>query len=633
MTDDFQQFIEAAPDALLLVGHDGVIALVNTQAERLFGYARHELVGQPVELLVPESLRAAHVHHRSGFTRAPSRRSMGSGLELQGRRKDGSEFPVEISLSPITVREGPRVMAAIRDISERQRMEAAARAAADLLRQAVEIQEDAFAVLDRDGRIALHNSAYRALFPSGFAGPLIGRTPEELIDLSLSALPPADDAVRERLRAERLAVFEQPPGALRVQWESRTWQVTSRQTPDGALVVTIADRTEDERREEALRRASAAKSEFLSAMSHELRTPLNAILGFASLLARDRKTPLTDRQKEMVEHVLKGGRHLLLLIDEVLDLSKVESGRVPLSLEPVSLAPLLSEVATTLQPMAERAGVELRLAPTPVGLPSAHADRTRAAQVLMNLGSNAIKYGRRGGHATFSVAHADGAFVRVIVRDDGVGIPEEKHDRIFQPFQRAGQEAGPIEGTGIGLALSRRLVELMGGKVGFRSAADAGSEFWVDLPVHEQAAPGPTASDVPAVGALLEGARAARLEVVYVEDNPSNVAFMRELLSEFEGVELHVAPTAEIGLEVVRARRPWVVLMDINLPGMSGLDALRLLKGWPETRDIPVIALSAAAMRHDTQRAEAAGFYRYLTKPVDVAELIGALEALLPAPA
>jgi signal transduction histidine kinase/ActR/RegA family two-component response regulator len=387
---------------------------------------------------------------------------------------------------------------------------------------------------------------------------------------------------------------------------------------------------ERERLHAAAEAANRMKDEFLAILSHELRTPLNAILGFAQLLHRDKKTPLSQRHRERIEHVLKGGEHLLRLIDEILDLSRIEAGRVSVSLEAVSLVEVLAEVKATLDPMASRAEVELVVLRVPEDLPDVTADRTRFKQVLMNYGSNAIKYGRKGGRATFRATETNGV-VRVSVVDDGMGIPEEKQDKIFSPFHRAGQETGPIEGSGIGLAITKRLAELMGGRVGFRSTRDQGSEFWVDLPVHrariEASAIEP--SSLPAPASSLAAAEGPRYSIVYVEDNPSNIAFMEDLLADFERVDLITAPTAEIGIELVRARLPDVVIMDIHLPGMSGFEAMRRLRAWPETRGIPVIGLSAAAMVRNAQQANDGGFYRYLTKPVKVDELAQVLEQLL----
>jgi CheY-like chemotaxis protein len=300
-----------------------------------------------------------------------------------------------------------------------------------------------------------------------------------------------------------------------------------------------------------------------------------------------------------------------------------------ISPEPVKVSPVLAEVKASLAPMAARASITLEVAPlTDLSL-EVIADRTRFAQILINFGSNALKYGKPGGHAKL-VAVSLGSHVRVSVEDDGIGIPLDKQDRIFQPFQRAGQETGPIQGTGIGLTITKRLAELMDGSVGFHSAPGSGSQFWVDLPVH---LPKPTQRDevssVRLAESVLRGDSAARYTIIYVEDNPSNIAFMQELIAELEQVTLITAPTAEVGIELVRARLPDIVIMDINLPGMSGYDATRKLGEWPETRHIPVIALTAAAMAGDRHRASDAGFYKYLTKPVRVPELLATLEELL----
>jgi PAS domain S-box-containing protein len=635
------QLLDTAPDAMVVVGDDGRILLVNLRTEALFGYSRAELLGQKLELLIPERARAQHGRHLAKFFEEPGMRPMGTGLELFGRRKDGSEVPIEVSLSPLRTGRGVTVSAAIRDTSERKRTEAATKLLAERLTSAVESIQDAFALFDADDRLVLCNSVYRRLVGDTLSGPVVGKSYEQLLDAWAAEIEFRDEAERSHFRTDRLAHRKHDQTTtfdVRLK-DGRSLRVIDRRTAEGGIVKTIWDLTEDERRAEELRLAraaaeagSAAKSEFLSSMSHELRTPLNAILGFAQLLLRDNRERLSPRHKERVDQILRGGEHLLRLIDDILDLSRIEAGGISISTEPVSVVEVLNEVTTTLQPMATTHGLDLDVELPAGALPTLSVDRTRFKQILMNFGSNAIKYNRPRGKVTFVVSLPSAELVRITVRDTGMGIRPDKQDKLFQPFQRAGQETGPIEGTGIGLVITKRLAQLMGGDVGFRSVSGEGSAFWVDVPVQVAEAPVSTpphrqASVVP----HFQGA-GPRL-VLYVEDNPANVVFMRDLLSSFENIELLTASSAELGVDLARSRHPEVIIMDINLPGMSGLDALRALRADPVTKGIPVIALTAAASPRDRQRGTQAGFHSYVTKPVKVDELLSILEALLASPA
>ena len=634
----FRELIDAAPDGLVVCDQTGKILLVNAEAARMFGYARDELLGKSVDCLVPDSIRPRHHKHVAGYTGAPRLRPMGTGLDLLGSRKDGSAFPVEISLSPIQSTSGLLITAGIRDISDRRSLEGEKRRATAYLASAVEAVQDSFALFDENDRLVMINSMGRALFGSEPATSIVGLTFEEVVSAALArgAFDVRNEAP-ETFLARWTAYHRAASGTLDVRTSSgRYLRVTAHRTAEQGTVSVIADVTEDVQRSEELRAArqiaeaaSEAKSEFLSSMSHELRTPLNSILGFAQLLERDRKNPLDSRQIERLQHVLRGGEHLLRLIDDVLDLSKIEAGGIAISLEPVNVPLVLADVVSTLEPMATRAQVQIEPVSVPEALPRSVADRMRLAQILMNLGSNAIKYGKPGGHVWFNVA-VQARMIRITVIDDGIGIPDTKRHKLFEPFQRAGQETGPIEGTGIGLTISRRLAVMMGGNVGYSSALGAGSQFWVEVPIHRtetgthqgDVAVSSDVSPLP-VGSTL------RHTIVYVEDNPSNIALMRAVIGELPGVELLTTPTAEIGLELIRARLPSIVIMDIDLPGRSGIEAAKQLGDWPETYMIPVVGLSAAALPNDTARAKEIGVDRYLTKPVKVAELLRVLEELL----
>jgi PAS domain S-box-containing protein len=629
--------LDAAPDGIVVCDGSGVVVLVNTATERMFGYDHDELPGKPIELLIPEHVRPRHHHHLASYTAEPRLRPMGSNLDLHGRRKDGSEFPVEISLSPFTAERGLLIIAGVRDVSDRRQLEREKQRANAYLLSAVEAVQEAFLLFDENDRVMMLNSAARELMGPVGDAPIAGRTFEDLTTASIAAgTYELGGEPAESFYARRLAYHRNPSGVLDVRTQGgRSIRITERRTADHGTVTMIADITDDVQRSEELRQARAqaeaaseAKSEFLSSMSHELRTPLNAILGFTQLLERDRKQPLSDRQLERLAHVMRGGEHLLRLIDDVLDLSRIEAGRISVSSEPVDIAEVLAEVVHTLEPMASRGGIQIAVPLVPSDTPRVIADRTRLAQVLMNFGSNAIKYGKADGHLSLRTDAGSGT-VRITVIDDGIGIPDDKRDKIFEPFQRAGQEAGPIEGTGIGLTISKRLAEIMRGSVGFQSQVGHGSEFWIELPAHHDLAADAGSSTERTTIASRLAAGERRHTIVYVEDNPSNIAFMRDLVEDLPSVELLTAPTAEIGLELIRGRQPKVVIMDINLPGMSGFEAVKRLREWPETRDIPVIGLSAAALLRDTARAKDAGFYRYLTKPVKVDELTETLERLL----
>jgi PAS domain S-box-containing protein len=369
-------------------------------------------------------------------------------------------------------------------------------------------------------------------------------------------------------------------------------------------------------------RANRAKSRFMSLMSHELRTPMNAILGFGQLLVSDPSQPLTPEQRRHAEEILVGGRHLLRLINDVLDLGRVETGRLEMALQPVALQPLVEECLALMVPLAQARPVRLLL-PEPESLQChVHADPLRLKQVLLNLLSNAIKYNRRDGDVTVHCVPGPEQ-VELHVTDTGIGITPDQGQRLFVAFERLGAGQGNVEGSGIGLALSRQLVRAMGGEIGAESELDVGSTFWVRLRTASALPAGAPAASVTAPGTF-DATR--HHTVLYVEDNEVNAVLMRAMLSRLPGVQLEHTVSPLQALEMARTLRPQLLLLDIQLPEINGFELLRRMRADPATRNAPAIAVSAAAMPADIQHALQAGFDAYLTKPLDLDELLQAVQ-------
>lgn len=374
-------------------------------------------------------------------------------------------------------------------------------------------------------------------------------------------------------------------------------------------------------------KANIAKSEFLSSMSHELRTPLNAILGFAQLMESDSTSP-TLSQKQSLDQILKAGWYLLELINEILDLAVIESGKIMLVLEPVSLNALIVECLELMEPKARQREIDVVFADPDTSY-VVQLDRTRIKQVLINLTSNAMKYNKPGGLVTFDFELRSPSLIRLNVRDTGVGMTEEQLSQLFQPFNRLGREAGTEEGTGIGLVVSRKLVEMMDGNIGVESSFGVGSVFWIEFKLANILQ---TVSDeatvrersIPQIEYIVE-----QHTVLYVEDNSANLELVKQLILRRTGMRMLSAADGNLGIEFAHVYQPDIILMDINLPGISGIDVMRILRADPVTREIPIIALSAHASPLDIQNGIKAGFFAYLTKPILVNEFMETLDSAL----
>lgn len=626
----FRSMVENVGDAIYIHDSYGKILDVNQVACEQVGYTHDELlVGTIAQLDAAMDFDELRDTWDLGDV-DPSQFPM--TLESAHRRKDGSIFPIEVRISILPSEDGIRFVAMVRDITERKYAER------ELEFQKSALDEHAIvSIADVKGNITYINDKFCEI--SGYSR-------DELIGYNHNIVK-SD---------------EYPKAFYDDLWQTiasgRPWQGEIKNLKKGGgfywVAATIVpflddkgkpfqyvairtDITERVRAKEEAETANKAKSEFLSSMSHELRTPLNAICGFSQLLETDRKNPLTDKQVMMVNQISKGGKHLLDLINDILDLAKIEAGKLSLSIERVAPGAIVSDALSLVEDMAKRRNVSVVLErsidcsvcddPCEVMV-----DQNRFRQVLLNLLSNAVKYNRDGGEVTLMCARDGEGNMRFTVSDTGMGIPETLQEQLFTPFHRLGAENGEAEGTGIGLTITRTLTELMGGKIGFSSREGEGTDFWVKFPI---------STDQPAITAegmlprVLNQKEAQMTDanfnhtVLYIEDNPANLSLMEMIFERLENVRMISAHTAELGLELAEQERPDLILMDINLPGMNGVEALKQIQSSETLRSTPVIAVSANAMKHDIENALQVGFKGYITKPFEVTEIIDAVSAQL----
>ncbi len=516
----------------------------------------------------------------------------------------------------------------VQDITELKRTEQDL----TLFRRIFESAEQGIGVTDATGHLLYSNQAHDRMH--GYSHEEIAGKHFSMF-FSEETLSWAPDAIMQAIGQGKgwsgLLPVQQPDGT-EVITKANVGFVPGDEGEPQYLFNIMSDYTEELTRQqqlaeakEAAERASQAKSEFLSSMSHELRTPMNAILGFAQILEYDEV--LGEEQHDSVHEIIKAGRHLLELINEVLDLAKIESGSIVLSLEPVNLAELVNECVSLVTPVAQRR--DISISRDEVGESLVRCDRTRFKQVLINLLSNAIKYNREKGEVHIEVTAAGEEMLRITVADTGMGIAASDFEQLFQPFNRLSAEHSEIEGTGIGLSITRSLVEMMGGTIGVDSEPGVGSRFWVELP-RETASHSTSPVEHGAFADELREETSEKLHtLLYIEDNPANLKLVSQILAKRSHIRLITAHEAELGLELAAAHRPDLILLDINMPYMDGYQTLAVLQSDQRLQDIPVVAVTANALRRDMERGIAAGFAAYLTKPLDVAGFLAVVDRYL----
>ena len=638
----------------------GVIQIFNVGAERMLGYAAAEVLNSitPAEISDPQEViaRAKALSRELGTPIAPgfealvfkASRGIEDIYELTYIRIDGSRFPAVVSVTAL--RDAEKVIIGYlligTDNTARKQVEAEQKKLDQRLRDQqfytrslIESNIDALITTDPSGIITDGNKQMEALtgctrdeligapFKNYFTDP---ERAEAAIKLVLSEKKVTNYELTARARDGKKTVVSY--NASTFYDRDRTLQgvfaaardVTERKSFELALQES---NVEMESAKSAAEKANLAKSDFLSAMSHELRSPLNAILGFAQLMESASPLP-TDSQKESIAQILQAGWHLLKLINEILDLAVIESGKVSLSLEPVSLCEVLSECQAMMDAQAIQYGIRMTfpIMDKPIFV---WADQTRLKQIIINLLSNAIKYNKSKGSVVVVCEASEPDRIRIIVKDTGEGLVPDKIAQLFQPFNRLGQEASGVAGTGIGLVVTKQLVELMEGVIGVESGVGTGSQFWVEL--RSTAAPDlrveqnkQSVAYQPPVPSNL-----SKSSLLYIEDNPANMKLVEQLIELRSDIKLLTAVNGTTGIELARTLLPDMILMDINLPGISGIEALKILREDPRTAHIPVVALSANAMLRDIDLGLEVGFFRYLTKPIRVKEFMETLDVVL----
>jgi len=593
-------------------------------------------------------------------------------FEATHMRKDGTTYPVEVRLQLLREEKPPVFVAIINDITKRKQAERDIQALNEQLEKRVtertedlaqalhEIEVTQGEVLEREERLrSILDTVVDGIIASDQDGiiqsfnpaaeRIFGYPASEVIGKNIKILMQEKDSVRHdgyvgnyknTGRKKILGIGREAEGMRKDGSVFPMDLAVNVVRLNGRMLFTGIVRDITERREaesqiniarEQAEQANQAKSEFLSSMSHELRTPLNAILGFAQLMQFADDEPMSENRKESVGQILKAGQHLLELINEVLDLAKIEAGKISLSIENVALSNVTQECFSLAEPLAEDRGITLRGCNQADAATMVRADYTRLKQVLMNLLSNAVKYNKDKGCVSFACERTINGRVRLSVEDTGPGIPEKRLGELFQPFNRLEAEGTEVEGTGIGLTTTRRLVEAMGGMIGVESVIGQGTVFWIELPEA-------VSDERPEVAAQVDQITKQPRDLIgedkkwtalYVEDNPANLTLVQKIIGQLPNAELLSAHTAPLGLDLARTHKPDVIVLDINLPGMDGFEVLRRLQGYEETRNTPVVALSANAMPRDIKRGREAGFFEYLTKPLNVDSFLAAIEAAL----
>lgn len=633
--DRYIDLYNCAPIGLFTLTRDGLFIEANLTFFNLLGVNRNRLLNNRFDSFI-----AAIDQDRWNLHFLNIKRHVGKNVcELLMQREDGSTFHAQLDCQKMTAEDAASVRIALIDITERK----VAEAERDNMLKIIEDSPDYIGTIDLQGHFLFHNTAARKMLglPENAdiskmtvndAHPEWGakRALEEGIPTTIKmGVWRGDNAILDREGHEtpvsqmarlHCDVFGNP------QFISTIMRDNSE--PKRLEQLLVRNLAMLEAAKSLAEKANLAKSEFISSMSHELRTPLNAILGFSQLLELSTPSPMPD-QASKIHQISKAGWYLLELINEILDLAVIESGKLALSPESLALSDIMLECQAMLDPLGLKRDVHINFLPVANSL-FVHSDRIRLKQVLNNLISNAIKYNREHGTVEVACAVTTEDRIRVTVKDSGIGLSPDKLAQLFQPFNRLGQESGTVEGTGIGLVVTRRLIDLMEGTMGVESTVGVGSEFWIELKRDSMRYLAPkSAIEKDSLEQNSSQENVPSRTFLYVEDNPANLLLVEQIMNAHPHIDMLSARDGSHGIDLARTHLPDVILMDINLPGMSGIEAMNILRKDPATRHIPVVALSANAMLRDIQKGREAGFFNYITKPIKIDEFMTVLNSAL----
>jgi len=670
----------AALDAIISIDSQGIIEMINPAALKLFGYSSEELVGKNVSLLVTSPHKENHDQYIQNYLNTGIKKIIGITRELYAQKKDGSTFPISLSVSEVDISSQKIFIGTIHDLTQKyenqKKLEQASKNLETFNQELKEIHRLNTKLYSTDEEIFndyIHSGCKLFNLETGFIAAkednllkIISSTGKIDVGIKIELSSPfCDSTIGKGLTITcknssnnpeystqgffkaytiksfiiapirimndmygLIGFFSSNPCNTDFNEQKKELIQLMAQGIRKFLESRLAEKTLKDAKSMA-EKANRAKSEFLSSMSHELRTPLNAISGFSQLLLIDEDHPLSGEQKELVSHIQKGGDHLLNLINEILDLAKIEAGQISIFMEAVDPVTLLKDCSMLIQPLANKRKIEYSIETKEANNLKVHADLTRLKQVLLNLLSNGVKYNRESGKLTVSLeSTVNHMFFRI--SDTGKGIAEDKLQYLFEPFNRLGQESGDVEGTGIGLTITRHIVHLMNGEIGVESQVDVGSTFWIKIPLSTE---NKTAEIEEKENMEKDNdpqnIQEKKFKVLYVEDNPINLKLVEKIFQKFPQITLMSAPTGPLGLEFALGTRFDLIILDINLPGLNGFEIMEQLKHHEETKGIPVMALSANAMQKDIDQGIAAGFFKYITKPININKLVEAVNEAL----